>query len=1059
MNMKFYTLLLFISLGFVLCSMGQIKEKEISGLVRSAEDGGPLPGVLIRVKDSPRSATSNQNGAYRIEVPERGILVFSYIGFKTREINITEKLVLDVELAPDNKSLNEVIVIGYGKQSREVLTTSVSKLDTKVLENVPYANAASALQGSITGLRVQSVNGQPGAAPRVILRGGTSINNPNGSSPLYIIDGVIRPNMNDINGDDIASLQVLKDAASTSIYGARGSNGVIIITTKSGKAGKMHIGYNYDLTVTDLANPVEFGNARDYIYYNRLGIAATAKKTPSRLNLLTNPTSAGTGNDLSNNTAYTTQFLTPQNQHKLDEGWESMPDPLDPAKTLIFKSTDFQNELFRTGYAQNHYISASGGSEKSTFNVGIGYLTDQGIAINTDFKRLTFNLNGDIAVSDKLKFFGRINYSSSNNRQVYNLNQIFQRSIGLPPTTKFMFEDGTLAPGQNRSIGNPAYHLDKTVGKNNYDNLTLVTGLHLDILPGLSFDPQVSLYKVTTDARSFTKAYLDGPGRLVSTRPSSGSYVSWYQQQADGVFTFLKLLGKGHNLDVKAGISYFKRDQATLSASGQNAASDLIPTLNAAGQPVNVSGTDTRQLIFGYFSRINYDYNQKYMVSLNARYDGASNLGAVNKWGFFPGISVGWNVHKENFWGALPQGLMTLKIRGSYGENGNISGLGDYDAQGEFGVGARYMGQAAVQSIRLANPDLQWEQSKTFDVGADVGLFKNRVNLIFDYYRKVTNDLLTNLNLPHATGFASILTNFGSLQNKGIEFEMVAAVLPEKTPLQWNLSFNAARVKTKILKLPYNGAENNRVGGVFVYDPSLGSYRWLGGLQEGSSIGDMFAYRQLGIYATDTEAAAGPVDMLVPGTNKTKFGGDVNWQDVDGNNIIDERDRVYAGNTFPTWTGGISSSWNYKNLGLTIRMDYTAGHTIYNYTRAQFVGQFQGDIGINDDVLRSWQNQGDITDIPKYYWADQAAQNNIFRGNSQFYERGDFLALREVSLSYTLPKNLVKKLKMSGVRFNVTGNNLHYFTRFKGLNPEEGGQDDGRYPVPRNIIFGANVSF
>nr|WP_295922322.1 TonB-dependent receptor [uncultured Dyadobacter sp.] len=1043
-------------------------QQQIKGVVRSGEDKAVMPFVTVVVKGTQLGANTDAEGRYMINANAGQTLIFSFVGYESQEVLLGAQSEVDVFLKPDQKSLDEVVVIGYGSQSRETVTSAISKLDNKVLENVPYANAASALQGSTAGVRVQSTSGQPGAAPRVILRGGTSINNPNGAVPLYVIDGVIRPNMNDISSEEIESMQVLKDAASTAIYGARASNGVVILTTKSGKAGKVRISYQYNHSFSRLGKGYDLASAEDYINYQRKGIVATSQVSGNAayLTYLTGSMGFGTGNDLTKNTAYTTQLLTDANKHKLNEGWKSMPDPLDPAKTIIYQGTDFQDVLFRTGVSQNHHVSLSGGSEKATFNAGLGYLKAEGIAIATKYNRLTFDLNGDLKVNDKLKFFARMMYSNSGNNQLFSNNSIFERSIGVAPTTKYAYEDGSLAPGLGQSIGNPAYHLDKLKGKNSTDNLSLALGSHWEILPGLSFDPQLSIYKTNGDSRSFQQAYYNGPTSYIATRSATGAYGKRTQYQADAVLSYGKSFGNGHNLDAKVGLSFFQRDTLSLYAAGQGASSDLIPTLNASAVPVSVSGSESQQVLVGYFSRINYDYNGKYLVSLSARYDGASNLGSTHQWGIFPGVSAGWNVHREEFWKNIPENLLRLKLRASYGINGNISGLGDFQSQGQYSVGSQYNGNAGITNTVLPNPNLQWERSKTIDLGTDIGLIDNRISILFDYYRRVTDNLITNLSLPESTGFAAVSTNLGSLENRGIELEIRAAVLPASSPVQWVVSFNAAKTKQKILRLPDNLNENNRIGGVQIWDEKLGALTWKGGLQEGGRVGDMFSYKQLGIYATDEEASTAPVDNLISRANKTKYGGDVKWLDADGNGIIDATDRVYVGNPYPVWTGGFSNSLTYKGINLFMRMDYTTGHTIFNYPRAQMIGQFQGDVAISKEALKSWKQPGDITDIPKYYWADQNAQNNVFRGalsangsNSMYYESGDFLCLREVTLSYDLPKSLLSKVKVGNLRLNLTANNLGYLTKYKGLNPEDGGTDRGRYPIPRTIIFGVNVSF
>lgn len=1044
--------------------------RQITGNVTD-EKNEPLPNVSVIVKGTSNGTTTDSKGNYSIIFPKGSTaLIFSFIGLESQEIRVEKGNVINTSLKSGASALKDVVVIGYGTQSRRDVTTSISKLDNKVLENVPYANAASALQGTLAGVRVQSGNGQPGATPTVVVRGGTSINNPEGATPLYIIDGVIRPQMDNISSEDIESIQVLKDAASTAIYGARGSNGVVIITTKSGKPGQARVSYNYDLTYSNVGKKFDMANARDYITASRLGVfnppAPKFVDATSRLRL---PNAFGTGNDLTNNTAFTVQYLTPDNKYKLDEGWQSMPDPVDPSKTLIFDDTNFQDLMYQTGVSNNHHIDVSGGTDMATFNAGIGYLDNQGTVITTGYQRLSFNLNGTLKVKDNLSFFGRLLYSNSKqNNPGTGYDVTFYRSAGLPNTAKYEFEDGTLAPGINSGIGNPVYYLTKFINRNRTDNLTMSLGSHWDILSGLSFDPQVSMYNVNTDAYSFAPGYWNGPLSFVNSRNAGASNYRWRQIQADAVFNYNKSFSKVHHLVVTAGFSYFGREEDQFSATGKGASTDLIPTLNASSVPLSVSSSISNQVLLGYFSRVNYNYKEKYLFSLNARYDGSSNLGAANQWGFFPGLSVGWNLHKENFWKTLSGEFSTFKIRSSYGVNGNISGLSDFQAQGAYNAGSTYDGNAAIQNSTMANPGLKWESSKTFDVGADLGFFNNRINLIVDYYKRITDNLITSIALPPSTGFGSSLANLGSLQNLGFEIEVSARVLPVSSAFQWNVSFNAAKVKSKILRLPSNGTENNRIGGVYVWDPKAGkggSYVWRGGLQEGGTIGDMYTLKQVGIYATDQEAQSAPVDMYIASADRTVFGGDTKWLDRDRNDTIDSRDQVYMGNTYPVWTGGFSSTISYKNFSLYVRMDFTLGHTIFDYARMFMETDLYGGGNVTQTKLdNSWKKEGDIAQMSRYYWGGERIQRNNFlgvtsQGNSIYYESGDFLCVRELTLSYSMPAEFLRKLKINNLRFNITGNNLHYFTNYTGLNPEVGGKDNGRYPIPKNITFGASIVF
>ncbi|EPR69433.1 SusC/RagA family TonB-linked outer membrane protein [Cyclobacterium qasimii] len=1043
------------------------QSQNVTGTVYSEEDGSTIPGVNIIHVGTATGTVTDMDGKFTISLSGNNtVLKFSAIGFKPQEISIGNQTNIDVTLETALGALDEIIVVGYGEQSREKLTSAVSTLDTKVLENVPLGNAASALQGTVSGVRVQTLSGQPGAAPRIIVRGGTSINDPNGAEPLYVVDGVIRDDIQGINPMDIESMQVLKDAASTAIYGSRASNGVVILTTKTGKAGDTKVTYRYTIGTSQLREKYDLLSARDYIYYSRLGIAATGIKSPTRLAQLDGAFGYGIGNDLTNNTAYTTQYLTPENEYKLSEGWQSMPDPVDPTKTIIFDEVDWQDQLFRTAVTQDHYLNLSGGTEKATFNIGVGYSDMDGIAITTNYKRFTANMNGRLKVSDKLFVFAGLNFTRSSDNLVYSENSLFERSIATPPTAKYAFEDGTLAPGVGRSLGNPAYQLSRSVNDNTLSLMTLSGGANWELAPGLSFEPSASLYTKANTANTFLMSYLNSPTQLVEDRIATGSQTNWEQLQLDAVLNYEKSFAQLHNFTATLGYSMYQRDNYSLFAQGRGAATDLIPTLNASGEAVQVSSSKGKQLILGYFGRANYDFDNKYLFSMSARYDGASNLGSEYKWGFFPGVSAGWNLHNESFWDS-PAAIDKFKLRASYGLNGNLGNLADFQAQGAYSVGGIYQGNAAVEYTTIANPNLKWEQSRTFDVGFDAGLFNNRLTVLFDYYQRVTSNLITTLAMPKLTGFTSILTNLGSLENSGVELEVNFNVLSTKDWM-WDIGFNTSFVKNKILELPENDNENNRIGGLFLYDEEIGDYAWKGGLQEGGQIGEMYGYQYLSVFPTDEAAAAAPQDLIMAGPDRTRYGGDVDWQDVDGNNVIDTRDRVYMGNIFPKWTGGFSNNVNYKGVNLYLRMDYTTGHTIYNYVRANLDGEFVGNTNMSSNIARSWENQGDVTDVPKFYWADQVAQSNYWRGDprnldngggsSVNYEKGDFLALRELTISYDYTAGWYKKIGIEGIRLNLTGNNLVYFTSFSGLSPEDGGINRGRFPVPRNIMLGINLS-
>lgn len=1025
--------------------------RKVSGRVIDSS-GSPLPGVTVVLKGTTQGLITDADGRYSLSnIPANAILQFSFVGMKLQEIVVGAQTNINVTMTEETIGIQEVVAVGYGTMSREKITTSITKFDTEVLKNVPFSHLGSALQGTVSGLRVAQKDGQPGMSPTIVIRGGTSLSNPDGSAPLYIVDGVVRPRLTDLNQNEIESMEILKDAAATSIYGAKGANGVILITTKSGKAGKFEVSYSTNVTLSTPTMVYDFLPARDWLYYMRTGVALRAATLHSDFSsFLDGPWAFGTGNDLTKNTFYTTQYLTPENQHKLNEGWQSMPDPLNPEKTIIFDEYDYYDLLFRNALSQNHLLTASGGNERATFNIMLGYENDQGLVKISGYKRYNANISGSLKINNKLRVNARVMYSNSFQEQDREYEYSFNRVEA--PTAKVYFEDGTLSQGYSTNLGNPLYRYTIYDQDNDEDNTTFSVGGRWDILPGLAFEPQFSLYLIHRNMWYFVKAHYSGHN-YESDRFAEANFSKTTQPQADLVLSYKKDLDK-HHFDTRVGYSYYSQEYYYLYAAGYGATSDFIPTLNACSEMDDIYSTVDEVAYMGYFGRINYDYNNKYLVTLTGRYDGASQLGKNNRWGLFPGVSVGWNIHNEEFWPLAD--LLNVKLRGSYGVNGNISGIGSTTAQGSYSVGSQYAGNGTFTNSGMVNESLSWERSKTFNIGADIGLFNKRITMMIDVYRRVTDDLLSNMSLPPSTGWSSIYTNLSSLENKGVDFELSANILPATSAIQWNFSFNAAYVKNKILKLPDNGVENNRIGGELVWDPEAKKEVWKGGLQEGGRIGDMYAYKQTGIYQTDAEAAAGPVDMIIVGDDKTKYAGSVNWLDVDGNNIINSLDRVYMGNQYPDFYGGFSNSLSYKNFNLVVRADYTTGHTKINNTRARFLTCSQGQNHLITEVYKSWQKEGDKTDIPKFYWADQN-QLNINRGSSLIYEKADYLALREVTLAYTFPKSLLKNV-VSGLSINLTGSNLYYFTKANGTSTEVGGEDNGRYPLPRNFTFGAKIT-
>lgn len=1059
------------------CNLAVVAQVVLSGTVKDPE-GNPVVAASVRLKQSDVQASTDKNGRYRINSQvSTGILVVSYVGMETREIQFDGSAALDITLNRLTESMSEVVVVGYGTQSRESITSSIAKVDMKVAESAPIANAAAALQGTVSGVRVQQGSGQPGAAPTVIIRGGASIDNPNGAQPLYIVDGIQRDNMDGINTANIESMQVLKDASATAIYGARASNGVVIVETKKGKAGSSSVTVRSSVGFSNLREKVPVLNGEQYIYYMRIGAAASAAARQGIFHSDDNYASWAqannfgggiapwaTTNDLGNLTFYSTQYLSDANKHKLNEGWKSITDPLYPDRTIIYSETDWQDQLFRTGVTQNHNVSINGGSERAVVGLSVGFLDQKGIAIRTNYQRFSGDLNGRLQVNDRLSVTGLLGYNQDDNNQVYSENLLFERTVAMSPVTKYQFEDGTLAPGTSRELGNPEYHISRNQNQGVRSFLTLKGGLQYDILDNLQFRTNASLFVRNTEQHNFLMSYNNGTAGVdIVDRPASATFTKWHQQEFDGVLDYQETFGNNHSFNGLAGLSYFDRNYTDILAAGRGAVTDNIPTLNASAEATSVSSMMRQLRIFGAFTRLNYAYDNRYLLTLTGRYDGATNLGEGNKWGFFPAASAGWNIHNEQFWNN-PLQINQLKFRASYGSSGNLGNLADYQAQGEYSVGGSYNSNAAIVYQTLANPQLQWESSTTTNAGVEIGLFKNRITFVGEYYQRITRNLITSFSLPASTGFTNILTNLGALKNYGIELELNTSLI-EKQDFGWSISANASKNNNRILKLPTNQNENNRIGGWQVYDESVGAYVWKGGLQEGGRMGDMYAFKQVGIYATQADADQGPLNTMRLQFDSKNYAGDAEFYDTDKNGIIDLRDRVYVGNEYPVWTGGLSTNMRYKRLSLYVRADFTTGHTIMNYVRASNNGVYGEGLNPTTDILNAWKQPGDQTDIPKFYMTDQIVRGNTWMGDSRrvgggssfYYEKGDYLSFREVSLSYLLDGR--KYLgTFNSLRLNLTATNLGYVSNYFGLNPEVGGWDRGRYPLPRQIVLGLNMT-
>ena len=639
-----------------------------TGVVKDGT-GETVIGASVIVKGTTNGTITDFDGNFTLTNVKNGdVIQISFVGYKTQEIKYVGQS-LNIILKDDTEVLDEVVITGYGgSQKRAALTTAISKLDNSVLKNAAYSNAGQSLQGSVTGLRVVNTTGQPGTNPDITLRGGATITGEN-SNALVVVDGIVRNSMSDVNPSDIESIQILKDAASTAIYGARANGGVILIETKSGKEGKTSINYKFKIGKNFTRKGYEFCNAEDYIYYNRLGYLRTG-----RTNVDTQQ-GYGIGNSL-----FDIQYLTDDNAHLKNEGWSVMDDPFYEGKQILFKdySGQLDDEVFSSSaITQDHYLNITGGNDKSTFASSLGYYNEDGMIKGTGFQRFSGSFNASYKILPILNVKAGVSYVWSTRPELWiGSYEFFYRTRSQRPTWNPWNEDGTPAAGFGTGDGNPAYYRDKLTQKNSTTRATYNIGFTLDILPKqLVLNGNASLLNYDYQREKFNKAYQTQTTTTPETTRQAEAWVQKYQQvQLNASLTYTGTFAEKHNLEAMIGGEYYTYNQFDFEAKTQGSPTDDVPTLNVGSNRTFTRTEKTAYRILSGFGRINYNYNMKYLLSFTARYDGISRL-KDNRWGFFPGVSVGWNVMEEDFWkdSKVSGVISNLKPRVSYGVNGNVN--------------------------------------------------------------------------------------------------------------------------------------------------------------------------------------------------------------------------------------------------------------------------------------------------------------------------------------------------------------------------------------------------
>ena len=1077
-----------------------------TGIVKDTT-GETVIGASVVVKGTTNGTITGIDGDFSLKHVKQGdIIQISFVGYKTVEVKWNGQP-LNVTLKDDTEMLGEVVVTGYGgQQLRTKVTNSISKVKQESLNVGMHSNPAQALSGAVAGLKVIQSSGSPGATPTIILRGGTNLDGT--GSPLVVVDGQLRDSMSDINPEDIESMDVLKDAGATALYGARASNGVILITTKRGKAGFREINFKAKLGLSYARTPYEFLEAGEYIKAMRkahwdAGHLFQDKDGNTKTywgnweSYLNGKQPFGTGNNLDQD-IYSTQFLNEDNKYLLGRGWQTVTDPI-TGKEILYKNTDVDKyNLNDPAFSQDYNINMSGGNDRGTYYAGLGYNRQEGVPVNTFYERYSFITNASYKIADWLTSTSSLNYNRANWKNMPGSNgselNYFGRVRSLPPTVLFEDEEGNMKLGPGTADGNQMYQPDQWWNDNQSDKFTMSQSFKIDILKNLSLTANMNWYYSETYQESFTKDYENTPGNFVRTRSATAYYNRDFRQTYNAVLNYNETFFLDHHVEVMLGMEYYNKYQRGFEAQGQGAPTDDLPDLSLTDKGEGkrtINSWHEKQRILSFFGRLNYDFKDKYLLSFVFRRDGYSSLLGDNRWGFFPGVSAGWIFGREDFIKEAIPVMSFGKLRASYGSNGNASGIGAYTLQGSYGSSNsngsfNYNGNTSYLITELPNPNLRWEKTATFEVGADLSFFANRLNTNLTYYNRLTSDKYAALSFPTSTGFSSVTNNNGEFRNQGIEIELSGKIIDSKD-WTWSASGNIAFNKNKIVSLPDNGMERNRINAFQVYTGNGDEKKWVGGQQEGQEPGILYLYQADGIYRSYDEI---PANLVRKYGSRTYYGpeawnkltaeqqnattnfpiqpGDTKFHDVNGDDVIDEFDKVKVGATSPRWTGGFNTTLRWKNFQLYGRFDYALGFWLYENSGTQsttpwFMGCYQGTYNTPTMYYDTWSESNPNAKYPRYLFADQNGKNNYI-ASTMFAYRGDYLAIREISLSYSLPESVAKMLKMQRAEVSITGQNLGYITGAKNVgspeaNPKDNGAVGQGYSLPRTILFGVNLTF
>lgn len=1003
------------------------QQKSISGKVTDST-GATLPGVSVVVKGTTQGMITDSDGKYSIsKVPENATLQFSFVGMKTQEVAVSGKTTINITLEEDAIGIEEVVAVGYGSVKKSDLTGSVSSVKTNELQQTPMTAIDQGLVGRASGVMVTQTSGMPGAIASIRVRGSSSLQG--GNEPLYVIDGFPIYNgsgfgnnsggnnrlsgLSTINPSDIESIEILKDASATSIYGARAANGVVLITTKSGKIGKDRITFDANYGIQRVTKKIDVMNAWEYAQLV--------------------------------NEAYTNDGLAAvYSDAKMAELKENP------------KGTDWQDELFRTAPTQNYQLTFSGGDKKMVYSISANYLDQDGIILNSGFARYSGRVNLERKVLDNFRIGTHLSLSKTITNIVKTdastTEGVVSSALQFNPILPVYSNEGL---GTYTFVSTPGLPLPNPVASANEEIRLAKTNRMLgdlfgewEIISGLKAKVSFGVDLFDAKYNTFTPSTIyESNG--VSTASISGDYTTnWLNENT---LNWSKKINDNHSFSVLAGMTLQKNMFESFSASSQNFINNVLEENNLGSGSVyrQPNSTKTEWSLLSYLGRINYNMKDRYLLTFSSRIDGSSRFGENNKYAFFPSGSFAWRMIEEDFIKKL--GLLSnLKLRASYGITGNQE-IGLYSSLPTLTNTTYTINRALVTGFFpniIPNPNLKWEKTAQFDVGLDIGFLENKLRLTSDYYHKKTTDLIYSVAVPYVTGYSSSLQNIGSIENQGVELSIESDNI-NKGDFSWNTSFNISLNRNKVLEL---GGESYKDVGAS--DTQLGSIHRL---IVGKPIGLFYGYVFDGIIQNQEELNAGPV-------SSTNWIGARRFKDLGGAEGVPDGkidatyDRTVIGDPNPDFFGGLTNTFSYKGVEVNIFMQYSYGNDIFNYNSVEMQLPSGGQ-NVYHDLVNRWTPTNPSNIYPK------ATTNRAALFSTAYIQDGSYLKIKTLTLAYTFPK--LKSKNLDGLKIYVSGQNLFTFTKYKvGYDPEvsfrgastlEVGEDNGGYPQSKTIMFGVKL--